>query len=49
MTLCVRACVYRAELSACESRCVALRRLVQTLQTEMLQLYSQVHLEAHSR
>ncbi|XP_075881613.1 TSC complex subunit 1a isoform X2 [Nelusetta ayraudi] len=39
----------RAELSACESRCVALRRLVQTLQTEMLQLYSQVRLEAHSR
>lgn len=42
-------CVFvsRTELSACESRCAALRRLVQTLQTEMLQLYSQVHLEAH--
>ncbi|XP_076586558.1 TSC complex subunit 1a isoform X1 [Chaetodon auriga] len=38
----------RAELSACESRCVALRRLAQTLQTEMLHLYSQIHLDAHS-
>ncbi|XP_068167561.1 TSC complex subunit 1a isoform X2 [Antennarius striatus] len=39
----------REELSACESRCFALRRLTQTLQTEMLQLYSQVHLEPHSQ
>lgn len=39
----------RAELSACESRCVALRRVTQTLQTEMLHLYSQVHLDPHSR
>ncbi|XP_047448252.1 TSC complex subunit 1a isoform X2 [Mugil cephalus] len=35
----------RAELSASDSRCIALRRIVQTLQTEMLHLYSQVHLE----
>ncbi|XP_053180756.1 APC membrane recruitment protein 1-like [Scomber japonicus] len=35
----------RAELSACESRCVGLRRITQSLQTEMLQLYSQTHLE----
>uniref|UniRef100_A0A096M3T1 Hamartin-like n=1 Tax=Poecilia formosa TaxID=48698 RepID=A0A096M3T1_POEFO len=35
----------RAELSASESRCVALRRVSQTLQTEMLHLYSQVHLD----
>ncbi|MED6294716.1 hypothetical protein CHARACLAT_023908 [Characodon lateralis] len=35
----------RAELSASESRCVALRRLTQTLQTEMLHLYSQIHLD----
>ncbi|XP_045890723.1 TSC complex subunit 1a isoform X1 [Micropterus dolomieu] len=39
----------RAELSACESRCVALRRVTQTLQTEMLHLYSQVHLDPQSR
>ncbi|KAM4745026.1 LOW QUALITY PROTEIN: TSC complex subunit 1a [Anableps anableps] len=38
----------RAELWASESRCVALRRVSQTLQTEMLRLYSQVHLDAHS-
>nr|XP_046242440.1 TSC complex subunit 1a isoform X2 [Scatophagus argus] len=38
----------RAELSACDSRCVALRRLTQTLQTEMLHLYSQIHLDAHT-
>ncbi|XP_040010587.1 TSC complex subunit 1a isoform X2 [Xiphias gladius] len=38
----------RAELSACESRCVALRRITQNLQTEMLHLYSQVHLDAHA-
>ncbi|KAG7489053.1 hamartin-like isoform X1 [Solea senegalensis] len=35
----------RAELSACDSRCVALRRVTQSLQTEMLHLYSQVHLD----
>ncbi|XP_022620476.1 hamartin-like [Seriola dumerili] len=41
----------RAELSACESRCVALRRVTQNLQTEMLHLYSQIHLDTptHSR
>ncbi|XP_063753626.1 TSC complex subunit 1a isoform X3 [Eleginops maclovinus] len=39
----------RAELSACESRCDALRRVVQTLQTETLHLYSQLHLDTHSR
>ncbi|XP_041793617.1 LOW QUALITY PROTEIN: TSC complex subunit 1a [Chelmon rostratus] len=39
----------RAELSACESRCVALRRLTQTLQSEMLHLYSQIHLDTHSQ
>ncbi|XP_029367310.1 TSC complex subunit 1a isoform X2 [Echeneis naucrates] len=39
----------RAELSACESCCVTLRRLTQTLQTEMLHLYSQIHLDACSR
>ncbi|XP_053170859.1 hamartin-like [Scomber japonicus] len=39
----------RAELSACESRCVGLRRITQSLQTEMLQLYSQTHLEPCSR
>ncbi|XP_068616877.1 TSC complex subunit 1a isoform X2 [Brachionichthys hirsutus] len=39
----------RAELSACESLCASLRRLNQTLQTEMLHLYSQIHLEAHDR
>ncbi|XP_038131225.1 TSC complex subunit 1a isoform X2 [Cyprinodon tularosa] len=41
----------RAELSASESRCVALRRSAQNLQTEMLLLYSQVHLDPspHSR
>ncbi|XP_032434423.1 TSC complex subunit 1a isoform X2 [Xiphophorus hellerii] len=38
----------RAELSASESRCVALRRVSQTLQTEMLHLYSQVHLDTHT-
>ncbi|XP_035021119.1 TSC complex subunit 1a isoform X1 [Hippoglossus stenolepis] len=39
----------RAELSACDSRCVALQRVSQNLQTEMLHLYSQIHLETHSR
>ncbi|XP_018548927.1 TSC complex subunit 1a isoform X2 [Lates calcarifer] len=39
----------RAELSACESRCVALRRVAQSLQTEMLHLYSLIHLDTHSR
>ncbi|XP_008334649.1 TSC complex subunit 1a isoform X4 [Cynoglossus semilaevis] len=39
----------RAELSACESRCVALKRITQGLQTEMLQLYSQVHLDTRSQ
>ncbi|XP_075938533.1 LOW QUALITY PROTEIN: TSC complex subunit 1a [Anarhichas minor] len=39
----------RGELSACESRCEALRRVTQTLQTETLHLYSQIHLDAHSR
>ncbi|XP_047184858.1 TSC complex subunit 1a isoform X2 [Scophthalmus maximus] len=39
----------RAELSACDSRCVALRTLTQKLQTEMLQLYSQIHLDLDSR
>ncbi|KAM9857753.1 TSC complex subunit 1a [Aulostomus maculatus] len=34
-----------ADLAACESRCVALRRITQTLQSEMLQLYSQIHLD----
>ncbi|XP_070759839.1 TSC complex subunit 1a [Enoplosus armatus] len=38
----------RAELSACESRCVALGRVTQTLQTEMLHLYSQIHLDTHT-
>ncbi|KAM4577181.1 TSC complex subunit 1a isoform 2-T3 [Odontesthes bonariensis] len=38
----------RAELSASDSRCVALRGVTQTLQTEMLHLYSQVHLEPHA-
>ncbi|XP_044052066.1 TSC complex subunit 1a [Siniperca chuatsi] len=38
----------RAELSACESLCVALRRVTQTLQTEMLHLYSQIHLDTHT-
>lgn len=37
----------RAELSACDSRCVALQRVSQNLQTEMLQLYSRIHLETH--
>ncbi|XP_074526805.1 TSC complex subunit 1a [Halichoeres trimaculatus] len=39
----------RAELSACQSRCLALRRVTQTLQTEMLHLYSQLHLDAHNQ
>lgn len=39
----------RAELSACETRCVALRRVTQTLQTEMLHLYSQMHLDTHTQ
>ncbi|KAF7642324.1 hypothetical protein LDENG_00260180 [Lucifuga dentata] len=39
----------RAELSACQSSCVALRRIVQALQTETLQLYSQVDLDTCSR
>ncbi|XP_042338281.1 hamartin-like, partial [Plectropomus leopardus] len=41
----------RGELSACESRCAALRRVTQTLQMETLHLYSQIHLDAstHSR
>ncbi|XP_054895691.1 LOW QUALITY PROTEIN: TSC complex subunit 1a [Poeciliopsis prolifica] len=38
----------RAELSASESRCVALRRVSQTLQTEMLHLYSQVRLDTRT-
>ncbi|XP_030272748.1 hamartin-like isoform X2 [Sparus aurata] len=38
----------RAELAACDSRCVALRRLTQTLQTEMLHLYSQIQLDSHT-
>lgn len=38
----------RAELAACDGRCVALRRLTQTLQTEMLHLYSQIHLDTHT-
>ncbi|KAI3372178.1 hypothetical protein L3Q82_007033 [Scortum barcoo] len=39
----------RAELSACEARCVALRRVTQTLQTEMLYLYSQIHVDTPSQ
>nr|XP_054586306.1 TSC complex subunit 1a isoform X1 [Nothobranchius furzeri] len=35
----------RAEMSASESRCVALRTVAQNLQTEMLHLYGQVHLD----
>ncbi|XP_062418648.1 hamartin-like isoform X2 [Pungitius pungitius] len=38
----------RGGLSACESRCASLRRVAQTLQTEMLHLYSQIHLDAHA-
>ncbi|KAM7390984.1 hypothetical protein PAMP_021704 [Pampus punctatissimus] len=38
----------RAELSACESRCITLKRVTQTLQTEMLHLYSQIHLDTHT-
>ncbi|XP_049435663.1 TSC complex subunit 1a isoform X2 [Epinephelus fuscoguttatus] len=38
----------RGELSACESRYVALRRVTQTLQTETLHLYSQLHLDTHT-
>ncbi|KAK5933175.1 hypothetical protein CgunFtcFv8_004823 [Champsocephalus gunnari] len=38
----------RAELSACESSCLVLRRVVQTLQTETIHLYSQLHLDAHT-
>ncbi|XP_036953762.1 TSC complex subunit 1a isoform X4 [Acanthopagrus latus] len=38
----------RAELAACDSRCVALRRLTQSLQTEMLHLYSQIQLDSHT-
>ncbi|XP_071370549.1 hamartin-like [Centroberyx affinis] len=38
----------RAQLSACESRCVALSRISQALQTEMLQLYSQIDLNTHT-
>ncbi|KAM9360966.1 TSC complex subunit 1a [Symphorus nematophorus] len=39
----------RCELAACDSRCVALKRLTQTLQAEMLHLFSQLHLDARSR
>ncbi|XP_051806703.1 LOW QUALITY PROTEIN: TSC complex subunit 1a [Acanthochromis polyacanthus] len=39
----------RAELSASDSRCVALRTANQTLQMEMLHLYSQTHLDEGSR
>ncbi|KAM4578018.1 TSC complex subunit 1a isoform 2-T3 [Fundulus diaphanus] len=35
----------RAELSASETRCVALKRVAQTLQTEMLHLYGQILLD----
>ncbi|XP_059193721.1 TSC complex subunit 1a isoform X2 [Centropristis striata] len=38
----------RAELAACESRCGALRRVTQALQTETLHLYSQLHLDTHA-
>ncbi|XP_072243209.1 TSC complex subunit 1a [Leuresthes tenuis] len=38
----------RAELSASDGRCGALRAVTQTLQTEMLHLYSQVQLDAHA-
>ncbi|XP_028269866.1 hamartin-like isoform X2 [Parambassis ranga] len=38
----------RADLSASDSRCVALRRVAQTLQMEMLQLYSQLDTHTHS-
>uniref|UniRef100_A0A1A7WKE9 Tuberous sclerosis 1 n=2 Tax=Iconisemion striatum TaxID=60296 RepID=A0A1A7WKE9_9TELE len=38
----------RAELSASESRCVALRTVAQNLQTEMLHLYSQTHLDTQT-
>ncbi|KAM8885630.1 hamartin-like isoform 2-T2 [Spinachia spinachia] len=37
----------RGGLSACESRCASLRRVTQTLQTEMLQLYSHIHMDEH--
>ncbi|KAF0022511.1 hypothetical protein F2P81_025137 [Scophthalmus maximus] len=37
------------ETKAQSSRCVALRTLTQKLQTEMLQLYSQIHLDLDSR
>ncbi|XP_055367275.1 TSC complex subunit 1a [Betta splendens] len=39
----------RAELLACECRCLALRRVIQSLQTEMLHLYTQVCLDTHGR
>lgn len=39
----------RAELSACECRYLALRRITQTLQAEMFHLYSQIHLGTHGR
>ncbi|XP_030579440.1 TSC complex subunit 1a isoform X2 [Archocentrus centrarchus] len=38
----------RAELSASDSRCAALRSVNLTLQTEMLHLYSQIHLDTHA-
>ncbi|XP_037830887.1 TSC complex subunit 1a isoform X2 [Kryptolebias marmoratus] len=38
----------REELLASESRCVALRRVTQSLQTEMLHLYSQVQVDTQT-
>ncbi|XP_037536720.1 TSC complex subunit 1a [Nematolebias whitei] len=38
----------REELSASESRCVALRRVTQSLQAEMLHLYSQVQVDVQT-
>lgn len=37
----------RSQLSASESRCVALRSITQTLQTEILQLYSQLQTQSN--
>lgn len=37
----------RSQLSASESRCVALRSITQTLQTEILQLYSQIQTQSN--
>lgn len=45
LKVCLSMCNPRGQLQASESRYLAMRRVTQVLQTEMLQLYSQLDAE----